>query len=457
MDKQGIIKSVSTLFLTEWHSATKFGINQILFSIVMSSVRGINRICRISSFSGDGLVRFLFKLNKVINENSISTALKILGQGGARKLQSFLLSKNVRWLKEGGLISIKLDSDSKLKSVCGYQKGATIGFNTIKKGAKSYHPLLVFVSKMKLLYHTWFKTGGTYTSNGIVDFFKEVKCSLARTIDKVFFRADGNFFSGGLFDLLEFCNWDYLVKMKRVTKNFSYLVCQMIDEFHLILLKINNCNEMKLKNLEKLLESKIWEPIKGNKDIDICEFTYKAYGWSKSRTLKATRSVKEYIEVEYFGEKSIVSVYQYACYISSYDMNAVRLHEIYKQRSISEFCDERDQSKLVLNWQAKVQNLRSKTWIEQIKGQAMAGATLTDDYWANDILWQLSVFAYNLSVMMRQKKNRFKRQEHRTFIDWFISVPAKITRSGYQMEIKLYEHYFYKADWEELDKLIETA
>ena len=26
-------------------------------------------------------------------------------------------------------------------------------------------------------------------------------------------------------------------------------------------------------------------------------------------------------------------------------------------------------------------------WIEQVKGQAMAGATLTDDFWANDILW----------------------------------------------------------------------
>ena len=25
------------------------------------------------------------------------------------------------------------------------------------------------------------------------------------------------------------------------------------------------------------------------------------------------------------------------------------------------------------------------------------------------------------------------------------------------MEIKLYEHHFYKADWEQLDKLIEAA
>lgn len=402
MNKQGIIKSVSTLFPTEWHSATKFGVNQILFSIVMSSFCGINRICKIASFTGDGLVRVLLKLNKAINENAISTTLKNLGQSGARKLQSFLLSKNARWLKESGLTSITLDADSTVKSVCGNQEGAAKGFNTTKKGAKSYHPLLVFVSEMKLLYHTWFSTGSAYTSNGIVDFLKEVKSSLPETIKKVFFRADSGFFSGGLFDLLESYGWDYLVKVK-------------------------------LKNLKKLLKSKTWEPIKGEKDIAICEFTYKAHGWSKSRTLKAIRRVKEYVEVEYLGGKSIVPVYKYSCYISSYDMDAAQLHEIYKQRSTSE------------------------TWIEQVKGQAMAGATLTDDFWANDILWQLSVFAYNLSVMMRQGKNKFRRQEHRTFIDWFISVPAKITRSGHQVELKLYEHHFYKADWEEFDKLIEAA
>jgi MFS transporter, Spinster family, sphingosine-1-phosphate transporter len=42
-------------------------------------------------------------------------------------------------------------------------------------------------------------------------------------------------------------------------------------------------------------------------------------------------------------------------------------------------------------------------------------------------------------------------------VDWFISVPAKITRSGHQFELKLYEDHFYKADWEEFDKLIEAA
>lgn len=402
MNKQGIIKSISTLFPTEWHSATKFGVNQILITVTLASVCGIGRICKIAAFSGDGLVRCLLKLNKAINENAISATLKGLGQNGARKLQSLLLAKNAELLCETGLENITLDADSTVKSVCGNQEGAAKGFNTTKKGAKSYHPLLVFVSEMKLLYYTWFRTGSAYTSNGIVDFLKEVKVSLPATIEKVFFRADSGFFSGELLDLLESFDWDYLIKVK-------------------------------LKNLENLLQSKTWNPIKEKEDVAICEFNYKATGWSKPRVLKAMRSVKEYAQVEYLGEKQIVPVYQYACYASNLDLDAVQLHEVYKQRSTSE------------------------TWIEQVKGQAMAGATLTDDFWANDILWQLSVFAYNLSVMMRQSKSKFRRQEHRTFIDWFIAVPAKITKSGHQTEIKLYEHHFYKADWEEMDRLIEAA
>jgi len=402
MNRQNIIRSISSSFPTEWHNATKFGVNQILTAITLASISGISRICRIAAFSGDGLVKVLLKLDKSINENAISTTLKNLGESGARKLQMLLLSKNVRWLRESVLENITLDADSTVKSVCGHQQGAEKGYNTTKKGAKSYHPLLVFVSEMKLLYHTWFRTGSAYTANGIVEFLKEVKGSLPGSIKKVFFRADSGFFSGALFDLLETYGWDYLVKVK-------------------------------LKNLESLLELQTWAEMSGNKDIAICSFSYRANGWGKTRVLRAMRTVTERVKLTYLGQEEMVPVYQYVCYISSYEMDAAQLHELYKQRSTSE------------------------TWIEQVKGHVMAGETLTDDFWANDILWQLSAFAYNISVMMRQKKNRFKQQEHRTFIDWFISVPAKITRSGHQMELKLYEHHFYKADWEELDRLIEAA
>ena len=172
----------------------------------------------------------MLRLDKAINENTISATLKKLGEKGARKLQMLLLRKNSLWLRKRGLTKITLDADSTVKSVSGHQEGAAKGFNTTKKGAKSYHPLLVFISEMKLLYHTWFRTGSAYTSNGIVDFLREVKESLPKTIKKVFFRADSGFFSGGLFDLLETYGWDYLVKVK-------------------------------LKNLEELLKSQTWMPL----------------------------------------------------------------------------------------------------------------------------------------------------------------------------------------------------
>ncbi len=402
MNKQGIIRLISSHFPTRRHNATKFGANQILLAIVFASLSGINRICHMANFTGDGLVRVLLNLKKAINENTISVTLKKLGQSGARTLQTLLLDNNSRWLDQTGLESITLDADSTVKPVFGSQQGAAKGYNPTKKNGMSYHPLLVFVSEMKLLYHSWFRTGSAYTSNGIVDFLHEVRSSLPGRIKSVFFRADSGFFAGELLDILESWGWNYLIKVK-------------------------------LKNLDTLLYHQNWEPVKGKDDEWVCHFTYKAKGWSKPRTLKAIRTVTKEVELSYLGQSHKVQEYEHACYISSLEYDAHHLHKTYKQRSTSE------------------------TWIEQVKNHTMAGSTLTDNFWANDILWQLSVFAYNLSVMVRTGKKKFLKQEHRTFANWFILVPARITRSAKQIELKMYEHHFYKEDWEELDRMVKAA
>jgi len=58
MNRQGIIKIISKIFPTQRYNATKFGVNQILFSIVLASRSEINRISKISTFTNDGLVRY---------------------------------------------------------------------------------------------------------------------------------------------------------------------------------------------------------------------------------------------------------------------------------------------------------------------------------------------------------------------------------------------------------------
>ncbi|MQY80023.1 MAG: hypothetical protein GH151_12660 [Bacteroidetes bacterium] len=66
--------------------------------------------------------------------------------------------------------------------------------------------------------------------------------------------------------------------------------------------------KVKLKNLTNLLQAQEWMDVEGVKDVAICEFSYQAKSWQHSRVLKAMRSVKEYVEISYPGEKKIVPV-----------------------------------------------------------------------------------------------------------------------------------------------------
>ena len=394
--------SLNNLFPTIMHNATKFTNVQVLLSVVMASFAGINRLQRIAAFTYDALVKVLLGLETGLNKDVISTRLKGLGQAGAILLQEHLFKLMTQFLKKSQLEGITLDADSTVKTVYGNQQGAEKGFNPKKRGAKSYHPLLAFVSELKLVVNSWFRCGSAYTSNGIGEFIKQIKALLPSPIKQVFFRADSGFFNGALFALLESYHWTYLVKVK-------------------------------LKNLKQLLESQTWQPLPGNPDIAICEFQYQGKSWKKKRTLKAIRMVTEWVEADFMGSRQWIPKYEYACYCSNLAVDVLELHELYKQRSTSE------------------------TWIEQVKNQLLAGATLTDDFHANDILWQLNVLAYNLSVMMRYKVKKLWRQEHATFRDWFINLPAKLVHGGRQITLKIYENYYYKDNWIEFDRLLQYS
>jgi hypothetical protein len=389
-------QKLNEIFPTEIYNATKFSNVQVLLSVILSSFAGINRLKRITQFTSDPLVIALLGLEKKFNKDIISVRLKELGRRGAHRLEEFRLSLSRQWLTDSALTHITLDADSTVTTVYGNQEGAAKGFNSHKKGAKSYHPLLVFASELKLIANTWFRTGSAYTSNGICEFLRQTNAMLPTDIEKVFFRADSGFFSGRLFDLLEEFEWTYLIKVK-------------------------------MKNLKKLLENQAWSILLENNDIAICEFYYQANGWKKPRKLRAIRTLERYEWTEYFGERIPVPIYKYACYCSNLPLNAYELHQNYKERSESE------------------------TWIEQAKSQLLAAKTLTNDFHANDILWQLNILAYNLSLMMRYRVKKVFKQEHATFRNWFINVPAKLVRRSRQLELKIYECYYFREQWVRFD------
>lgn len=394
INKLHIGEQLNELFPTEKTNATKFSNAQIMLSLLLASLSGINRAIRISNFTADSLVKTILSLKNNLNKDVIGKRLKNLGQNGAVLFQEYTFKKTREWITKSQLTKITIDCDSTVQTVYGKQQGAAKGYNPDKKGANSYHSLIAFLSELKIVVNNRFRTGSAYTSNGIVSFIKQTAEILPQQVDKVFFRADSGFFSGELFDLLEELNWEYLIKVK-------------------------------LKNLNTLLLKQQWKEVSAG--VYACEFEYQAKKWEKKRKLKAIKTLSGYTQTEYFGEIQQVEVYQYACYCSDLDMNAQELHEKYKERSTSE------------------------NWIEQVKNQLLAGKTLTNNFHANDLLWQIGVFAYNLSVMMRYKVKKYWQEEHNTFRERFIELPAKILTGGRQLKMKLYENYYYREDWEYLD------
>ncbi len=337
----------------------------------------------------------LLQLKKPFNQNVISSRLKSFGHSGSLQLHSYFQDLSHRFLKKSRRRSITLDVDSTVLSVCGNQEGAVKGFNTKKRGAPSYHNLLAYVSELRIVINSWFRTGSAYTSNGTCEFLKEIEARLPSSIEKVFFRADSGFFTEELFLLLEKWNWDYLVKVK-------------------------------LKGLKALLEKQKWSLSKDGNEYTT--FTHTCGTWKKSRIFYGVRKLDGYKEENRDGVTMMIPLYTYSCFCTNREATAKKVYKCYKERSTSE------------------------TWIEEVKEQALAGKTLTNNFYANEILWIVNLMAYNIAVMARRKSRRHKTAEHKTFRDIFILVPGKVINCAGTIYLKIYKEYYFKKDWWHLEK-----
>jgi hypothetical protein len=404
VNQAGIFKALDSAFSTVKNNATKILNIQIFSAIIFSSLSGINRLSRIEKFSQDPLVRKLLGLNKNgLDDSNVKHRLSRLGQRGANKLLETSLGFTKKWVKKCGLSRITIDCDSTEQTVFGHQEGSAKGYNPKNRGKLSYHPLICFLSEMKIVVNTWFRTGSAYTSNGIVEFMKQTLAALPGSVKTVFFRADSGFFNGQLFELLENNNHEYLVKAKLTG------------------------------TIKQKLTEQNW--IQTNCGISVCEFDYQAHGWSKARQMYGVRITKGYVKREFFGTIENIPVYDYFCYCSNIKgLTANKIHTLYGERAESE------------------------NWIENTKNQLCAGQTITNDFHVNDILWQLSVLAYNISVLMRYESDyKIWKQEHKTFREWFILVPGKVVTRARKIIVKMSKHYILSKEWVRLTEKIPIA
>ncbi len=278
-----------------------------------------------------------------------------------------------------------IDCDSTVDRVCGHQEGAEKGYNTEKRGALSYHPLLAFCVETKEILQGWFRCGSAYTSNGVVEFMKQLAAHLPPQLRMVF-RGDSGFFVGALFDWLDERGDGYLVKAKLY------------------------------QNLKACLLRQSWTPVKGHSGWEQCEFEYQCDTWTKTRRFVAVRRAvdsapphtpKLFLQAWLPGLELPLSEQEYEifCYVTTESLTPWEAHTRYGQRATCE------------------------TWIEEAKNQMGLGQIRTSDFLANAALFQCAVLAYNVLRWMAlcTCSQMLRRSEPTTIRRYFIRTAGTVT------------------------------
>lgn len=204
-----------------------------------------------------------------------------------------------------------LDIDSSILTRYGNDvEGAKKGYNPNKRGRKSHHPLIAFVSDVNLVANMWLRSGDTSSANNFLSFLDDTLQKLQnKTVGLI--RLDSGFFQSDILDYLEQRNTDYIIAAK-----FTHPIQRLIAD------------------------KKAW--ISLGEGIEVCEQNYQSDSWNKERRLIIVRQkIKERPNatgkmLSLFSEEEEYRNYRYSAYVTNLKLSPADVWRLYRGRANAE-------------------------------------------------------------------------------------------------------------------------
>ena len=380
-----------------------YQLTDVILLTLVGMIGGATSIAKLCGVWSDSVLRAIAGWTKVPVDTTIGRLFKEVTERQISQLESVnhrLRGQIWRRANRAGVSKVGLnpvqwiDVDSTVDSVCGTQEGAAKGYNPKNKGALSYHPQLAFLAGSKEILQAWFRTGSAYTSNGVVDFVKQLLAHLPSRM-RVIVRADSGYFVGALLDLLDAQGHGYLIKVK-------------------------------LKNLVALLTQQHWTAIAGQPDWEQCTFDYRCGDWQATRRFVA---VRQRLSKEESPQLDLLETaeYDYFCYVTTEALTPWQTHKKYGERATCE------------------------TWIEEAKGQMGMGKIRTASFLANAALFHCAVLAYNTLRWMAimSGSSTLRQWEPETVRTYLVRVAGKLLTGNRQLTVKTPDNHLYPQVWDD--------
>ena len=190
-----------------------------------------------------------------------------------------------------------LDFDSTVMVREGEQEGAVKGYNPKRPGRNSHHPLIAFVSDIRMIADYWLRPGNTAASTNYLSFLEDTLENLAgKRVGLI--RMDSGFFTKEILDYLEQKGLEYIVACR-----FTWPIKR------------------------ELVGGKAWVEVADG--IEMAETVYQAQSWTAPRRIVMVRQEIEkrpdaagklVKQLCLFEDQSDFGEYRYSCFVTNLDM-----------------------------------------------------------------------------------------------------------------------------------------
>jgi len=188
-----------------------YSIAEEMLALIYPMILGLGRIEMTQLLKHNGVFQYLTGLPTYPNP---TTLRRFLLRMAPEALPRLLATMSTKPKSPRRMI---FDLDSTVLTLYGRQELAVVGYNPMKKGRKSYHPLLCFDGLTKDYWQGELRAGDAHTSSGVIELLREIFAKLPESVQVVIIRGDKGFFDHKTIEFLESRKAHFVI-VARVTR-----------------------------------------------------------------------------------------------------------------------------------------------------------------------------------------------------------------------------------------------
>jgi hypothetical protein len=361
----------------------RYSVGEMLLALLYPILLGLDRIETTQLLRQNGVFQYLTGLPSYPDATTLRRFLLRVAPTILPRLRALHDRFLHRFTVHRGVPArLILDVDSTVLVVYGKQEQARIGYNPIKRGRPSYHPLLCFEGQSRDFWHGELRPGNVHTASGAVDLLKVCFAKVPEEVRSIIVRGDKGFYDRGLVEWLQARKAGFVI-VARLTGPIK----------------------------RRLAHLRYAEPSPG---VEAAEFCYQPTRWSRScRFVVIRRPQPEELSEQLTLFK--LGRYHYQVLVTNLTLQPLNLWRFYNDRAGIELV------------------------IRQLKGDYALGHIPGRHFFANETYFHLLLLAYNLVNWFKRLclPPELQNATLHTLREQILLMPAQLVRSGNRSRLYL--------------------